>query len=272
MVRFWKGINHIQFKKFTLFFACSTCKYYLPSVQIHPKLRLQTLTFTTTGRNNEFEFVKVTEQSPRRCWVSQDQWELQEDALEETALICVISCNGQSLLKVPCLLMSQRHLYCAAKIFTGCQRADFVWDLGNPSRLLSQNVVLLSKQKFVGNNSLSIKSDITRLVPSTWHVVHTWSSRSQTWPGVHNYTTVRSWNLLPVFEMSLLQTPSLLCKSFLNALRCRHLALLAAFQRSAAPEHALEWARKLHRGLQRQASENQYSALMVSPRKAAYSY
>lgn len=172
-------------------------------MQIHPKLRLQTLTFTTTGRNNEFKFVKITEQSPRRCWVSQDQWELMEDALEEMALICVISCNSQSLLKVPYLLTSQCHLYCTAKIFTGCQRADLLSDLGNLSRLLSQNVVLLCKQNFVGNNSFSIKSDITRLVPSTGHVVCTCSNRSQTWPRVHKYTAVRSW-MLPVFETSLM--------------------------------------------------------------------
>lgn len=96
-----------------------------------------------------------------------------EDALEEMALICVISCNGQSLLKVPYLLMSQCHLYCTAKIFTGCQRADFLSDLRSLSRLLSQNVVLLCTQNFVGNNSFSIKSRITRLVPSmlSIHVV-----------------------------------------------------------------------------------------------------
>lgn len=38
----------------------------------------------------------------------------------------------------------------------------------------------------------------------------------------------------PVFTLSLLQTPSLLCESFLHTLHCRHLALLPAFQRSTA--------------------------------------
>lgn len=86
-----------------------------------------------------------------------DQQKSTENASKERALICVISCNGQSSLEVPCFFTSPGQLYHWHWVFTGGQGADFPSDPGTPSRSLCQNVVFLSKWKFVGNNSLAIK-------------------------------------------------------------------------------------------------------------------
>lgn len=93
--------------------------------------------------------------------------------------------------------------------FTGCQRADFPSDLGNPSRSLCQNIVFLSQWKFVGKKALSVR----KILPNQScqrHFASTGSSVSQPWPGMQENTA--GWNLLPVFVMSLLQTLSLSCK------------------------------------------------------------
>lgn len=53
-----------------------------------------------------------------------------------------------------------------------------------------------------------------------------WSSTSQPWPRMQENTA--GWNLLLVFAMSLLRTPSLSCKSFPHTFHCSHLALPSA--------------------------------------------
>lgn len=182
-----------------------------------------------------------------------DQQELTKNAAKERALVCVISCNGQSSLEVPCLLTSPGQLYHLNWVFTGCQGADFPSDLGNPSRSLCQNVVFLSKWKFVGNNPLSIKKilfdlfcqhDMLPLHEATGPRLGQGCRTTQQeeseicclflwWPTANSQPAVQELPACPPLQAS---------------------GSASAFQRSAALERALGWVRRLHRGSQRQTS------------------